>query len=319
MTVTTLDTIPRDGWGRPKVIPPRGGKPVAYTRCTTYVSCLEDTYNLGKWMQRMTAKGLSMRPDLLLAVSATPLEDKSKLDKIVDDAREAAAASAAATIGSAVHSLTERIDRDEPVGVVPDAYQADLDAYAKATEPLTSLMIEQFCVLDSLKIGGTPDRVVELDGRRYIADIKTGSVDYGMGKIAMQLAVYSRSAAYDHRTGKRSPLTGVDQDRAIVIHLPAGTGECRLLWTDIAAGWEAVKLCTQVREWRARKDLSAPVDLADTAPVRDRAAELEDRIAQAATVRDLEALWAAHQGLWNRSHTELAAARKALLLGDAVA
>jgi glycine betaine/proline transport system substrate-binding protein len=34
----------------------------------------------------------------------------------------------------------------------------------------------------------------------YIADLKTGSVDFGAGKIAMQLAVYSRSVFYDHQT-----------------------------------------------------------------------------------------------------------------------
>lgn len=319
MTITTLDTIPRDGFGRPKVIPPKGGKPVAYTRCTTYVSCLEDTYNLGRWMQRMVAKGLSTRPDLLLAVSATDVADKGKLDKIVDDAREAAAANAAATIGTAVHALTERMDRGEDVGVVPDAYRPDLDAYAAATKPLKALMIEQFCVLDELKVGGTPDRVVELDGRNYIADVKTGSIEYGLGKISMQLAVYARSAAYDHTTGKRTPLPNVDRDRAIVIHLPAGKGQCELVWVDIAAGWEAVQLCGKVRAWRSRRDLAEPLDLADTTPVKDRAAELADRIAQCASVRDLEALWAAHQGLWGKQHTDLAAARKALLQGDRVA
>lgn len=318
--MTTLAEIPRDSWGRPKVVPPEGGKPVAYTRCTTYVGCLEDTYNLGKWMQRMTAKGLSMRPDLLLAVAATDLDDKAKLDRIVDDAREAAAASGAATIGTAIHSLTERIDRGQDVGVIPDAYKPDLAAYEKATEPLTALLIETFCVVDDLKIGGTPDRVVEYGGRNYIADVKTGSIEYGIGKIAMQLAAYSRSVAYDHVSHARTPLPPIDQDRAIIIHLPAGTGTCQLVWVDIAAGWEGVQLATKVRGWRARKNLSTSL-VADLPleVVAEPTVDLDNLIASATSVDALTALWVQHQAVWNTANTQLAAARKALLLGDLVA
>ena len=121
------------------------------------------------------------------------------------------------------------------------------------------LHVEQFTVLDELKIGGTPDRVVEYDGQRYIADVKTGSIEYGAGAIAMQLAVYAHSRLYNLRTGERTPLD-VHQDRAVVIHLPAGTGTCTLHWVDITAGWEAVQHATWVRAWRARRNLIAPTD-----------------------------------------------------------
>jgi hypothetical protein len=248
--------VPRDRWQRPLVIPRGGGTPVAYTRCTTYVGVLEDTYNLARWQQRMVALGLASRPDLLLAVSAHS-DDKAQLNQICVDAQEAAAAHAAATTGTALHALTERLDRGLPVGVIPEAYQADLAAYEKATVELTPVEIETFTVLDTLQIGGTPDRVVEFRGDRYIADVKTGSIEYGMGKIAMQLAVYSRSSLYNPTNGQRAGLR-VNQNNAIVIHLPAGEGRCELHWVNIAAGWEAVKLATSVRAWRARSGLSMP-------------------------------------------------------------
>lgn len=250
--------IPRDRYGRPLVAPPEGGKPVPYTRVTTFVGCLEDTTNLDKWKQRMVALGLASRPDLVLAVAAHR-NDKTKLNKVVDEAREAAAASAAATTGTALHAFTEQLDRGEDIGVVPAAFQADLDAYVTTTAPLTPVHIEQFTVHDGLRVAGTPDRVVEYEGGLYIADVKTGSIQWGMAKIAMQLAVYANSLLYDIASGERDSLN-VDTRRALVTHLPAGTGRCELVWVDIAAGWQAVQVAAKVREHRAHKAWSWPFE-----------------------------------------------------------
>src|SRR5699024_10482553 len=121
-TITTPPTeVERDRWGRPLITPPTGGKPVPYTRATTYVGCLEDTYNLSRWQPRMVALGLSQRPDLMLAVSSTDPDEKKKLNDLTEQAIEAAKGTAAATIGTALHALTERMDRDDDIGVVPDA------------------------------------------------------------------------------------------------------------------------------------------------------------------------------------------------------
>lgn len=248
--------IDRDRWGRPLVTPPGGGKPVGYTRATTFAGTLEDTYNLGKWQQRMTAIGLSQRPDLMLAVAAHN-EDKTKMDEVCESALEAAKASSAATIGTALHALCERMDRDLDLGVVPTAYIADLAAYKEATADLVPLQIESFTVVDDLQVGGTPDRVVVLpDGRVVIADIKTGSIEWGIGKIALQLALYAHGELYDIATGERSDLGPVDPDIAVIIHLPAGQGYCELVEVDIAAGWAATPLVKQVRDWRKRKNLT---------------------------------------------------------------
>jgi hypothetical protein len=251
--------VPRDKWKRPLITPVGGGKPVAYTRCTTYVGCLEDMYNISLWQQRMVALGLAARPDLLLSVAVADREDKKALDALADAAAEAAGAHAAATTGTALHRLTERYDRGElgesDVSFIPPAYRGDLAAYIERTTGMDMPVIEQFSVCDDLRVGGTPDRIVVIDGRGYIADLKTGSLDWGAAKMAMQLAVYAHSKPYDHRTGERAEWpVQVDTERGIIIHLPAGTGLCSLLWLDIATGWEGVSLAGDVRAWRKRRN-----------------------------------------------------------------
>ena len=251
--------VPRDRYGRPLIIPPDGGKPVAYTRCTTFVDVLEDKHNLTMWEKRMVALGLASRKDLLLAVAATRPDEKKKLNALVDQAKEAAKGSAGATIGTALHALTERIDRGEEIGPLPDEYAKDMEAYRRATADLEPVEIEQFSVLDELKIGGTPDRVVKYRDRYFIADVKTGDIDFGALKIAMQLSVYSRSVPYDFETGQRiARAYDVDTHQGIVIHLPEGKGKCELRWVDIGRGWDAVQTATEVRSFRALKDWYSP-------------------------------------------------------------
>jgi hypothetical protein len=323
----------RDGWGRP-IVRTLNGERKAYTRCTTFVSALEDTAKLADWKQRMVAIGLSRRNDLLLRAASLRPDDRDKLNDLCKQALDAAAASAAATTGTALHAMTETLDRGESIEHMPPDAKRDLAAYEAATRSLTVLDIERHLVLDEFMIGGTCDRVVEYEGRRYIADIKTGSVDFGQLKIAMQLAVYAHSEKYDVKTAQRSRLD-VDRQRGIVIHLPAGQGTCRLLWTDIGAAWEAIPLAKQVRDWRSRgrkmmtplsESVDVPLPIADGAssrvlnaaqtPSADVAhAALCNAVASAASVDELTSLWRANARQWDEELTQLAAARKALLAG----
>lgn len=306
--------IPRDRWGRPMVTPPNGGKQVAYQRVTTFVGVLEDTYNLARWQMRMVALGLVDREDLLLAAAAHR-HDKDKLNKICEDACEAAKAHAAATTGTALHSLVDQHDQGTlDLQKVPAAYRPDIEAYAAATKHLKVVAIEQFGVLDELKVAGTWDRIYRYQGRNYIGDTKTGSIEYGMGKIAMQLGVYAHCHAYDWKGNRRTPLD-VDQRRGVIVHLPAGTGTCQLHWVDIDAGWDAAGgLAVAVHQWRKRKGLAVPF----IAALEQAADPLSDRIAAAATVAELTNLWRASNGTWTDAHTELAAAKKNLILGGLV-
>lgn len=319
--------VERDRYGRPLITVPNKGT-VPYTRCTTLVDALDDKTTLTAWKQRMTAIGLAHRPDILAAVTAVTDPDsktgKGELNRLCDQALEAAGASAKATIGTTLHALTERWERGEDItGHVPAGQEDTIRAYQEAITGarLQAVQIETFGVHDDLQVAGTWDRIFQApDGRRYIGDLKTGSIDYSAGKFAMQLAVYSRCVQYDPATGARTPLPGVDQDRAILIHLPEGQGRCDLYWLDIAAGWQAVRLAWQVRQHRRhRRDHWLTTYQAGTGPaldagtVSEAAQALLVEITNAASVEDLNRLWADHQATWTSQHTQAARARKTTL------
>jgi hypothetical protein len=238
--------VPRDRYGRPMIVPPKGGKPVAYTRTTTVAGSLDDGTALVAWKLRMAATGLTLRSDLLLAASAAR-EDKLEMDKLVEDAMEAAGATKQATIGTAIHSLTEKLDRGQ-----------DIQAYAEATKNFTNVHIEQFCVLDKYKIAGTPDRIVEYKGEKFISDLKTGSISYP-NKIAMQLAVYAHGLPYDPATATRGSWGDINTEKGIIVHLPAGSGQCTLHFVDLVHGWKGIDLAMKVRKHREKKNISTPI------------------------------------------------------------
>jgi hypothetical protein len=292
--------IPRDRYGRPLIVPANGGKPVAYRRCTTFIDVLEDRFALEKWKQRQVAAGLAARPDLVLK-AASAAGDKTVLNQVCDAAYEAAESSAAATSGTAVHAITEQIDRGFEV-TIPPSIQADIDAYRAATAELHMAEIEVFVVDDERKVAGTFDRIVEHGGRRYVADIKTGRIDYGQGKIAMQLAVYAGARRYNPITFARDRLH-CERDWGLVIHLPVGAGECTLWWVNLADGRAGIDTAQRIWSWRA----SAHHFARQFVP-------LADRIQAAGDVDALTRLWTVHQNEWTDTHTAAAAAKKQKLL-----
>lgn len=290
MTTTELQNveIPRDRYGRPMVLAPNGKKRVPYRRTTTFVGCLEDTYNLMAWKNRQVAYGMGQRKDLVLAAAAADPDDKRKLNEIAEKATEHAMASASATTGTALHALTERVDRGQPLGVIPTEYQADIDAYQQATAAIEFTAIEAFRIHDDWQVAGTTDRIGKLHGRPMIMDIKTGSIDFPH-KMAMQLAMYAHSVPYDIGADKRIvDDERVDVNRGIIIHLPAGEGRCDLYEIDIAKGWGACLLAKKVWNWRGTKGLTALID-----PTKEpaRPPTWASLIADARDVDDLRLIW----------------------------
>jgi hypothetical protein len=176
--------------------------------------------------------------------------------------------------------------------------------------------IETLTVLDSHKIAGTPDRISTLPtGQRVIFDLKTGSIDYGIGKIAMQLAVYAHSAIYNVDTFERT-AHNADKTIGIIAHLPAGSGKCELVEVDLVAGWEAVQLAKEVREWRSRKGLSKPYVARTIVPEPVHAPSVDaiiELINACDTIDALEGVYELHIGEWKNEHTAAAAERKAQL------
>jgi hypothetical protein len=273
--------ILRDDFGRPLVEPPGGGGRIAYQRATTFSGALDAGAGLADWKLRHAVHNISQRPDLILAAATADPNEKprqrggrSELGKIVDKVLEPA--DAAANTGTALHSLTEKLDRCEKLGAVPEPFAADLKAYEAATAGIEWAAVEAFRVYDPWRLAGTADRIGFFRGQLVIADIKTGSISYPT-KFALQLAIYAHSVPYDTSTDTRGAAeTGLDLTRALIIHLAAGQGRCTLHWIDIEKGWELCHLAKQVWDARGVRGLLKPVGPATTFADRARiAADIE--------------------------------------------
>jgi hypothetical protein len=268
MTETAATTeIPRDRWGRPLIVPPEGGEPIAYTRVSTMAKALDDLNNLMAWKQRKTAVGLLRRPDLMTRVAgvvANGNDDvdwavKKDLNRICEEACEAAGASTGRSAGTGFHSLTEAIDKgDEPL-FVPEADKPRLEAYREATAGYEPLEIELFVVNDDIRCAGTFDRLYRCpDGRVRVADLKSGKseADYPLA-TATQIATYAHGWRYfpnEDGTADRLRIhEDLDLTEGLLIHLPA-SGGCRVIPLDLERGWQAARTAAyvhhEIRKWK---------------------------------------------------------------------
>ena len=255
--------IPRDRYGRPLIIPIEGGDPGPYNRASGVGKTLDDLTGLMLWKARKTAEGLIRRPDLLTGVAGiiangdpdTDRNAKRDLNRICDQAQEAAGASKGSTAGTGFHSLTEAIDKGQEPLFVPDADRVRLEAYKAATASLEMVDIETFIVNDDIQAAGTFDRLVRLpDGRVVVADLKSGKseADYPLS-TTVQIATYAHGLRYDPETGARSPLhPDLDVTTGILIHLPP-SGGCRLFALDLERGWRAALVAYDVARIRKLK------------------------------------------------------------------
>lgn len=243
----------------------------SYTRTTTYIDVLEDKTNLAAWKMRMVLLGIGRDTGLLRDIEQLDLEQddkeaKDELNRRSQVAMKLAGAEDKADKGTFLHGLSELKDlgQDLPEEISFEDV-IDLDAYTRISEGFKITHMERLVVCDEIKVGGTPDRVSKWAGdepliapdgsvigpdENLITDLKTGTVEYGALKMAMQLAIYSRSHLYDPETGERSPLENINQKWGVIMNVPAGTGEGELYWADLTQGWKAVEIASEVRELR---------------------------------------------------------------------
>ena len=264
----TTGEAPKDRWGR-YLITTRTGKQTSFPRVTTIAKCLDDEGALTAWKGRMTATGLVQRNDLLVAASAA-LDDRNALDRIVQQAIEAAGASSKANIGTALHSLTQALDLGQQPAILP-GLQGDVDAYLKGIIKhgviISPNLVEVLLVNEKFEYAGTADRIARFTTRKkkQVFDLKTGSIDYAMNAIAVQMAMYANAEyIYNWRTQEHIPMPDIDKTRGVILHLPAGQGELSLYEVDLVAGWEAAQMAMEVRAWRKRKDLHIKVHAMET-------------------------------------------------------
>ncbi len=228
-----------------------------YRRVSTLVKKVEtDTYNLEKWKLRQVGEGLAIRDDLVFALKAMgrpdPVtgwskEQKKEIDRICDVAMEVAKTGKGdgAKVGTAFHTLTERVDRGEPIEQVAAGLAAGaaetIRAYAFMREENAwrTVEIERTVVLDDLEVAGTLDRVDFVPGLAQllgpgtcqydtperpcddaglhggdlpvIVDVKTEEQPWLNGlHIGPQLAIYSRARKMWRPTGGTHSVTTAD-------------------------------------------------------------------------------------------------------------
>lgn len=283
--------VPRNGRDQPLVVPLLGGKPKALTRTTTFVDCIEDKTSLATWGKRIVLIGSGIKPGLAQAAQELDphdKDDKRKLNALAEQAFIAGGGKEAADKGTYLHTLSEYVDRGQTIPGEPSEKDvADMAAYKMATLDLEVQRIEQFVVVPQVNCAGTLDRLIyykgpgpdgtEIEGF-FIADLKTGSTEYGGLKMAAQLACYSHGLVYDYtkfpvdvydpkafEKWKKQQFTAeeaaaaystlsenINQEWGIIISLPAGSGEASLLWADLTVGWEAALLALDIRAMRSR-------------------------------------------------------------------
>jgi hypothetical protein len=257
----------RDRWGRYVF----NGQ--SHTRATTFAKSASSTHALSEWRERMVVLGLTMRRDLLAMAHGKHVKrDRTELNSIAAQAKDAAGVKVAANLGTAYHAFSERLDAGlMTLEQVPEDYRHHLAEYQQAVaahglvtrpewiERSTAVRADQ--VSAELPVGGTLDRIFQLpNGELVIGDLKTGSdLSYGWGEIAVQLAIYAHGVntygLFDWNTDTWQAAPGpVRTDYGIVIHLPAESSGCTLYRIDLAAGWRRAQVCGQVMAMQKSKD-----------------------------------------------------------------
>lgn len=226
---------------------------------STIAKVLDDKSNLVNWKARMAAIGLLQRPALMTRlageVASGSLDEhrvKSAIDRIVEEATEAAGASDKASIGTGLHGLTEAMDFNLPMPPVPTEVQVRLDAYREATKDYTPISAEGFVVVDEIAAAGSYDRLWRCpDGRVRVGDLKTGAWDAKAPMaVAAQLAGYAHGMHYDPSTGAREPLhPDLDPHVGLLVSLPP-SGGCEVIEIDLDLGWAILMMACKIHTIR---------------------------------------------------------------------
>lgn len=139
---------------------------------------------------------------------------KAVVDDIAEQALDLGGAHVKANKGTDLHKLTELCDEQgiehmrmlAHAGTITPADLADIEAYHEAVTKagLKPVAIEQVVVDDERGVAGTTDRIYQAPGKllgrargaKVVGDIKTGNMEYAIGKTAMQITLYATSKAY---------------------------------------------------------------------------------------------------------------------------
>ncbi len=250
------------------------------------------------------------------------------LNRLSSQAKDAAGSNRRSEKGTKLHKYTEELDGGtRQLSDVPEEFRKDSDAYLTALaeagfRPVKDL-IERSVFVDELGVVGTFDRVLEcvrdtqtvdLDGRPVqihagefvIGDVKSGSnIEAPWLEILIQLAIYAHAVNENGVAVQAEPgdpfrweplkdmgVGKVREDVGVVMHVPYGSGECKLYFADLITGWRGALICKSTRDFWKIKLPKQPVmsvvlaedDMVDRLAMENRAMDDE-----APYLADLEA------------------------------
>ena len=227
-------------------------------------------------------KGKLVTGQLATIVDGAWSEFKRDLNVLAERLLDLGGANEKSIKGTDLHALCELHDREgiDAVGelltegrITPADFD-DVNAYAAAMQRagIKVIDIERPVVNHELKVAGRLDRtaLVRFPGMaravKVVVDIKTGGIELGAGKLAQQLDMYANARGYDLETHEEEDLK-LSRTKAVVVHLPAGTGTCSIYPVDLVLGRKGNKLSGEVRAWRNEGKRAVYFKTALAAPV----------------------------------------------------
>jgi hypothetical protein len=240
-----------------------------YARPSSYADCLDDKFALTEWRIFKAMQGVARSRPLQIEVNAVKEEDKVQQKKLRDKALDKGSANDKADMGTGLHAMTARYEDQSDVDFDPPAeYLPDLEAYGETLKRfgLVSEMVEVPMVNDDFRAAGTADRIYRAiwplrtpdgtwlqPGELILGDLKTGQkLDFSTPNHCVQLALYATGVLYDLETNTRLPTPPINQRWTLLVHLPYGSGKCKLMWCPIDVGLKGAVRAFDVKEWRKK-------------------------------------------------------------------
>lgn len=242
-------------------------KNLRYRRPSSYAKCLDDESALTEWRIWKAMEGVARSKALQTQVAATPDEDRVTKKELREKALDKGTANEAADMGTGLHAMTARVeDASDTSFDPPEQFVPDLRAYTDLLSRygLVSELVEVHMVNDDFKAAGTADRVYRLTrqlvapdgsvlqpGDLVLGDLKTGAkLDFSLPGYCVQLAIYATGQLYDVHSNRRLPTPPINPNWALLVHLPFGKADAKLLWCPVNIGLVGALLSMEVHAWR---------------------------------------------------------------------
>ena len=236
--------IERNGRGSPIV----GG--VTYPRVTTLTGRGEDKSGLMNYSLELGVKGVYDSPDLQAAYAMLRKGDWKAKRQFMDDVKRRARSDEKATIGTAIHEATDRLDSGEDISGLPKVIRDDALAYRATVDRLGLVpeVAELFVVNEEIGAAGTLDRLFAGSKGLIVGDLKTSanpeSAKWALSSWASQISVYANSRpVVDGAIVDWSDigLAAPSLETAVVIHVVQGEAIGKAYRVDLVEGYERAK------------------------------------------------------------------------------